>query len=54
MNANRCVMHDFLNPILDCMPFTHKARRSCVWVLWYFPECTIAIIATTYDHMSMS
>jgi hypothetical protein len=23
-------------------------------VLWYFPECTITIIAATYDHMSMS
>jgi len=23
-------------------------------VLWYSPECTIAIIAATYDHMSMA
>ena len=30
MTANRCVIHNFLNPILDCVSFAHKTRRSRV------------------------
>ncbi len=30
------------------------AKSGQILVLWYFPECKIAIISTSYAYMSMS
>jgi hypothetical protein len=32
----------------------HALAEVATMVLWYFPECKIAIISTSYAYMSMS
>jgi hypothetical protein len=45
--------HDY-SPALDSPLMQRGTLHEETSVLWYFPECKIAIISTSYAYMSMS